>query len=61
MSIIEKEFQMTPKDTMVQEICVVCGHKCHCGTTCEEPGCNCGVCTHDIGEVEDYIQITSEG
>jgi len=60
---LEKEFQMSPTDAMVAEKCIVCGHKCHCGTTCEAPGsgCVCGVCTHEVDEVEDYININPEG
>lgn len=48
---------MTPDDIHVDEVCVVCGHKCHCGGVCNEKLCNCGTCYHEEDEVEDYIII----
>jgi hypothetical protein len=48
---------MTPDDIHVQETCVVCGHKCHCGGNCTEEACTCGTCYHEVAEVEDYISI----
>ena len=37
--------------------CVACGHACHCGDTCSDNSCYCGVCVHNPEELEDNHRI----